>query len=416
MTTDPVILVAGVGGAGLNAASAVAEAAPDGVSIAAFDTDRQALARAGIDRSCALGTGAGGAGGDPEAGRAAALEASTAIVEVVSDADLTFVLAGLGGGTGSGAGPVVARLAHESGGLVFAITIRPFPFEGPRRASAAAHALAEFAADADMTITYDNAELYDLGPRPSLDDAFASFNQQIAALVGRVCSMLIEPGVVNLDIRDLERAVSGGSAALVGVGSAASATEAAAAAVTHAVQAGPSGPTTPDRVLLHYRARALPSILDMREGVFVASGRNGASPDVIWGATAAGAADAVSALLILSSATHDPSFSADARTGRGAVQHDALAARAETPTAAPGDEPEAAPTAAEPTMAVEPAAASAPAGGWDISGREADAAPEQGDAEGLHHFLDTARAKLQRERTGDADAPPPPPDLPIERI
>jgi cell division protein FtsZ len=201
------IKVWGVGGAGCNAVSALdASTLPD-VDILALNTDCQALEASPAGQKLVLGarrTRGLGAGGDPELGRAAAEEDLDKMRVFCAEADIIFILAGLGGGTGTGAAPVLARLARESGALVLAIVTMPFEFEGNRRQQQAQAGLRELKAAADAVICLPNQKLFKLlDEHTSVLDGFKISNSLLAQGLHSIWRLLSRPGLINVDFADL---------------------------------------------------------------------------------------------------------------------------------------------------------------------------------------------------------------------
>jgi cell division protein FtsZ len=201
------ITVLGVGGAGCNAVSHLARESFAGVSFAVMNTDAPALASSAVPTKLNLGakTMRGlGAGGDPERGRSAAEEDAAAIRALCEGADVVFVVAGLGGGTGTGAGPVVARIAKETGALVLSIVMLPFDCEGSRRARQAQLGLHELKSAADGVICLPNQRVFKLiDEHTSLLEAFHITNELVAQGVRGIWRLLSRPGLINVDFADL---------------------------------------------------------------------------------------------------------------------------------------------------------------------------------------------------------------------
>jgi cell division protein FtsZ len=208
-----VIRVLGVGGAGGNAASHLARTGLDGVRFAALNTDASALGRTSVPEKLNLGaksTRGLGAGGDPALGRAAAEEDAAAIRALCTGADVVFVVAGLGGGTGTGAGPVVARLARECGALALAIAILPFECEGGRRQRQAHMGLQELKNACDGVICLSNQRVFKLiDENTTLVEAFTIINEFIAQGVRGIWQLLLRPGLINVDFADLRSVTEG---------------------------------------------------------------------------------------------------------------------------------------------------------------------------------------------------------------
>jgi cell division protein FtsZ len=216
------IVVLGVGGGGCNALDRVAmdglppagaaESSETGTPhLVAINTDIQALSSSLCSDKFQLGlktTFGLGAGGDPAVGRKAAMEDRDRLAELLRGADLVFVAAGLGGGTGGGAGPVVAQLAREAGALTLGFVTLPFEFEGERRSEQAAAALAEFKRATDAVVCVPNDKLFEMaGERATVLDVFRMADDLLAEGVRAVWRMLTKPGLINRDFNDLRRAL-----------------------------------------------------------------------------------------------------------------------------------------------------------------------------------------------------------------
>ena len=201
------IKVWGVGGAGCNAVSALDASVLEGVHILAVNTDSQALATAAAADKLVLGarrTRGMGAGGDPALGRAAAEDDLEKMVSFCAGADIVFILAGLGGGTGTGAAPVLARVARESGALVLAIVTLPFDFEGQRRQQQAQDGLQQLKIAADAVICLPNQKLFKLlDEKTSVVDGFKISNALLADGLHGVWRLLTRTGLINVDFADL---------------------------------------------------------------------------------------------------------------------------------------------------------------------------------------------------------------------
>jgi cell division protein FtsZ len=217
-----VIKVVGVGGGGGNAVRRMIDAGVDGVDFICANTDAQALSD--IPSRTVLQLGAGitkglGAGANPEIGRQAALEDKARIAEVLSGADMVFITAGMGGGTGTGAAPVVAEVARELGILTVAVVTRPFRFEGKKRGSIADEGLAELQQHVDSLITIPNEKLLAvLGKNTSLLDAFQAANDVLLGAVQGIADLIIRPGTINVDFADVRTVMSEMGMAMMGTG------------------------------------------------------------------------------------------------------------------------------------------------------------------------------------------------------
>ena len=214
------IKVIGVGGAGCNAVSRLVVAGLGGVEFYAMDTDHQALSACQAPRKLQLGakiTRGLGTGSNWEIGRQAALENTDAIVELLQGADMVFVSAGLGGGTGTGAVPVIASLARELEALTVAVVTKPFAFEGPRRMRLAEEGLANLASAADTVITIPNERLLKLVPRgASFLDAFKLADDLLRQAVEGVSDIINTTGAINRDFSDIRTVMLGTGYAMMG--------------------------------------------------------------------------------------------------------------------------------------------------------------------------------------------------------
>lgn len=216
------VRVIGVGGAGSNAVDRMLEQRLGAVDLVACNTDSQALRRSRAPRKVRIGrsvTAGLGSGGDPEIGRTSAEEDATRIADALAGADLVFVTAGLGGGTGSGAAPVVARLAKEQGSLTIGVVTKPFTFEGTTRQRIADEAARQLIAEVDALIVIPNDRMSDVLPDDtSVDDAFRAVDGVLAQAVKGILDLLVAPGMINLDFADICAVVEGSGPALIGVG------------------------------------------------------------------------------------------------------------------------------------------------------------------------------------------------------
>ena len=219
-----VIKVVGVGGGGGNAVRRMIDAGVDGVDFICANTDAQALSD--IPSRTVLQLGAGitkglGAGANPEIGRQAALEDKARIAEVLRGADMVFITAGMGGGTGTGAAPVVAEVARELGILTVAVVTRPFRFEGKKRSAVADDGLGELQQHVDSLITIPNEKLLAvLGKNTSLLEAFKAANDVLLGAVQGIADLIIRPGTINVDFADVRTVMSEMGMAMMGTGSA----------------------------------------------------------------------------------------------------------------------------------------------------------------------------------------------------
>jgi cell division protein FtsZ len=214
------IKVVGVGGGGCNAVARMANAGLEGVEFHAINTDAQALAACPVPNKLQIGakiTGGLGAGARPEAGREAALENTDRIIEILQGADLVFVTAGLGGGTGTGAAPVVASLAKELDALTVAVVTKPFAFEGIPRRKVADQGLTKLAESVDTVIAIPNDRLLALVPRgTSFFEAFKAADDLLRQAVQGISDIIVTPGLINRDFADIKAIMSGMGYAMMG--------------------------------------------------------------------------------------------------------------------------------------------------------------------------------------------------------
>jgi cell division protein FtsZ len=229
-----VIKVIGVGGGGGNAVAHMVSAGIDGVEFMCINTDSQALKHAKVKTALQIGcniTKGLGAGADPEVGRQAAMEDRDRIVELVEGCDMLFITAGMGGGTGTGAAPVVAQVAKELGILTVAVVTKPFEMEGNKRACVADHGIAELGKYCDSLITIPNQKLLTvLGPQTTLLDAFKAANQVLQGAVQGIAELITRPGLINVDFADVRTVMAETGMAMMGSGAASGEDRARAAA------------------------------------------------------------------------------------------------------------------------------------------------------------------------------------------
>jgi cell division protein FtsZ len=217
-----VIKVLGIGGGGGNAVAHMVRAGIEGVDFICANTDAQALkcakVKTGLQIGCNITKGLG-AGANPEVGRQAAMEDRDRILEVIEGADMLFITAGLGGGTGTGAAPVVAQLAKEMGILTVAVVTKPFSMEGPKRMRVAEQGIAELGRFVDSLITIPNEKLLSvLGPTTTLLDAFRSANEVLQGAVQGIAELITRPGLINVDFADVRTVMSEMGMAMMGSG------------------------------------------------------------------------------------------------------------------------------------------------------------------------------------------------------
>ncbi len=236
---NAVIKVLGVGGGGGNAVRHMVNCGIEGVDFICANTDAQALQSTNVRTPLQIGcniTKGLGAGADPEIGRQAAMEDRDRIQEVVEGTDMLFITAGLGGGTGTGAAPVVAQVARELGILTVAIVTKPFEMEGCKRSAVAEQGINDLGKYVDSLITIPNEKLLSvLGPETTLLDAFKSANEVLQGAVQGIAELITRPGLINVDFADVRTVMGEMGMAMMGSGSAAGedrAREAAEAAIS----------------------------------------------------------------------------------------------------------------------------------------------------------------------------------------
>jgi len=219
-----IIKVVGVGGGGVNAVNRMIESGLRGVEFIAVNTDAQALLMSDADVKLDIGrdlTRGLGAGADPSKGRQAAEDHSDEIEEVLKGADMVFVTAGEGGGTGTGGAPVVARIARSLGALTIGVVTRPFSFEGRRRSSQAEDGISTLREEVDTLIVIPNDKLLEMTDHQvAILDAFRQADQVLMQGVSGITDLITTPGLINLDFADVKAVMSNAGSALMGIGSA----------------------------------------------------------------------------------------------------------------------------------------------------------------------------------------------------
>ncbi|MDT8880411.1 cell division protein FtsZ [Halomonas saccharevitans] len=223
-SSSAVIKVIGVGGGGGNAVNHMVESNIEGVEFICANTDAQALKRVAAKTVLQLGseiTKGLGAGANPDVGRQAAMEDRERIAELLGGADMVFITAGMGGGTGTGGAPVVAQVAKELGILTVAVVTRPFPFEGPKRMRAAEEGMKELSEHVDSLITIPNEKLLSvLGKSATLLTAFSAANDVLLGAVQGIAELITSPGIINVDFADVRTVMSEMGMAMMGTGGA----------------------------------------------------------------------------------------------------------------------------------------------------------------------------------------------------
>ena len=221
-SSSAVIKVIGVGGGGGNAVGHMVDAGIEGVDFICANTDSQALkgsrSRTSLQIGCSITKGLG-AGADPDIGRQAAMEDRDRIQEVIGGADMLFITAGMGGGTGTGAAPIVAQVARELGILTVAVVTKPFIMEGGKRMHIAEHGIGELGKYVDSLITIPNEKLLTvLGGETTLLDAFRAANQVLQGAVQGIAELITRPGLINVDFADVRTVMAEMGMAMMGTG------------------------------------------------------------------------------------------------------------------------------------------------------------------------------------------------------
>ena len=281
--------VIGCGGAGGNAVNRMIGAGLRGVEFIAANTDVQALNQSLAPHRIQLGANATrglGSGGDPSVGRRAAEEDEQAVADSLTDSDMVFITAGMGGGTGTGSAPVVARLARQSGALTVAVVTKPFSFEGRRRMRQAEEGLAELRAEVDTLIVIPNERLLAVVEKgTTLSDAFSVCDEVLLKATKGISDLVTVPGLVNLDFADVKAVMSNRGNALMGTGRASGANRA-----TEAAQAAVSSPLLEDvsiagaeGVLVNITGGRDLTLHEVNEAASVVVGAAGDEANVIFG-------------------------------------------------------------------------------------------------------------------------------------
>ncbi|MEW6583942.1 MAG: cell division protein FtsZ, partial [Actinomycetota bacterium] len=284
-----VIKVVGVGGGGTNAVNRMIDAGVRGVEFIAVNTDAQALSMCDADHKIHIGgtlTRGLGAGANPKVGREAAEESREELKEALKGADLVFVTAGEGGGTGTGAAPVIAQIAREAGALTVAVVTRPFSFEGSQRASQAEDGILELRKHVDSVIVIPNERLLEVVERrTSIIDAFRMADDVLRQGVQGITDLITVPGLINLDFADVRSVMEGAGSSLMGIGTASGenrAAEAAKAAISspllEATVAGATG------VLLNITGGPDLGLFEIDEAATIIRGAAADDCNVIFGA------------------------------------------------------------------------------------------------------------------------------------
>lgn len=216
------IKVIGVGGGGSNAVDRMIECGVTGVEFIAMNTDLQVLSKSAADEKLQLGeslTKGLGAGGDPEIGRKAAEESKPEIRKVIEGADMVFVTAGMGGGTGTGGSPIVAEVARDMGALTVSVVTKPFSFEGPRRARLAEQGISELSEKSDAIIVIPNDRLLAIADKKAtLLETFRMADDVLRQGVQGISDIITVPGLINVDFADVKAVIANAGSALMGIG------------------------------------------------------------------------------------------------------------------------------------------------------------------------------------------------------
>ena len=284
-----VLKVAGVGGGGTNAVNRMVDAGLTGVEFIAVNTDAQALLMCDADVKIHIGSQATrglGAGADPAVGKAAAQESRDELKESLKGADMVFVTAGEGGGTGTGGAPIIGELAAELGALTVGVVTRPFSFEGRKRAQQAERGIEDLRDVVDTLIVIENDRLLQVvEKRTSIVDAFKLADDVLRQGVQGITDLITIPGLVNLDFADVRTIMRGAGSALMGIGAASGenrATEAAQAAVSSPLlEASIEGATG---ILLNVTGGGDIGLFEVNEAAEVVTGAADQNANVIFGA------------------------------------------------------------------------------------------------------------------------------------
>ncbi|TML73776.1 MAG: cell division protein FtsZ [Actinobacteria bacterium] len=284
-----VIKVVGVGGGGTNAVNRMVDAGVSGVEFIAVNTDAQALQMADADVKIQVGSDATrglGAGADPSVGHAAAQESRDELKDALKGADMVFVTAGEGGGTGTGGAPILAELGHEIGALTVGVVTRPFSFEGRKRADQAEHGIEQLRERVDTLIVIENDRLLQVvEKRTSIVDAFRMADDILRQGVQGITDLITVPGLVNLDFADVRTIMRDAGSALMGIGTAAGENRAAEAARTAVssplLEASIEGATG---ILLNVTGGSEIGLFEVNEAAEVVTSAADQNANVIFGA------------------------------------------------------------------------------------------------------------------------------------
>ncbi len=282
------IKVVGVGGGGGNAVNRMIDEGIKGVEFIVANTDLQALNASKAPIKIQLGgnsTRGLGAGSNPEVGRKAALEDHEKLLDVLEGSDMVFVTAGLGGGTGTGAAPVVASLAIELGALTVAVVTKPFAVEGKKRMAQAEEGLAELRGCVDTIITIPNSKLREVEEKITLMDAFRCADDVLLQAVQGITDLITTPGIINLDFADVTTVMRGKGVALMGVGSA-SGEDAASKAMRAALDyklLEENSITGAKAALINVTGSANMPLGEIEDAIGMIESESDENADIIWG-------------------------------------------------------------------------------------------------------------------------------------
>ena len=289
-TTPSIIKVIGVGGGGGNAVNNMIDSGLQGVEFIAINTDAQALLQSKAAVRIQIGDKGLGAGARPEIGEAAAMESRDKIVEALRGADMVFITAGMGGGTGTGAAPVVAECARDLGALTVAVVTRPFSYEGMKRARNAEGGIANLQQHVDTIITIPNDRLMKIIDKSTpVTEAFSKVDNVLWQGVKGITDLITNQGVINLDFADVKTTMSNGGAAIMGIGEArgegASVAAAKAAIESPLLETSIEGATS---VIMNFTGAKTLSMLEVGEASdwlssMIMNATNVSQPNIIWG-------------------------------------------------------------------------------------------------------------------------------------
>ena len=379
-----VIKVVGIGGGGVNAVNRMIEEGLKGVEFIAINTDAQALLMSDADVKLDVGrelTRGLGAGANPDVGRKAAEDHREEIEEVLKGADMVFVTAGEGGGTGTGGAPVVANIARSLGALTIGVVTRPFSFEGKRRATQAEAGIAMLREEVDTLIVIPNDRLLSISDRQvSVLDAFKAADQVLLSGVQGITDLITTPGLINLDFADVKSVMSGAGSALMGIGSARGDDRAVAAAemaisspLLEASIDGAHG------VLLSIQGGSDLGLFEINEAAQLVANSAAPEANIIFGAVIDDALGDEVRVTVIAAGFDEPQVEAAPPPRTASVPAPPSRERRPEPPAPAA--PPAAPRAAEPPRSSRPSLPESTVRPAPEPAREVEAAPEPSKAE-----------------------------------